>query len=79
MAHLEGRAYPFDHQLQAVGLDGQKTEKNQGMSNAWQLLATHVGLSDHILEQSHRYARFDMVQGERRWYLQPPSSGDRAA
>jgi hypothetical protein len=46
-----------------VGLHGQKTEKNQGMSQVPAAFAPHVGLADHILEQ-HTDTRGDLVQLE---------------
>ena len=62
-ADLEGRAHPLDHQLQAVGLHGQKAEKDQGVRQPRQFLSPYVGLAQHILEQ-HADTPADLVQLE---------------
>ncbi len=46
-----------------MGLNGQKTEKDQGMGEAGQFFAPHVGLAQNVCDQNAD-ALFDPVQLE---------------
>ena len=49
--HMKSRENTPDHQLQGMGLHGQKSEKDQGVRPTGSGFSTHVGLGQHIGKQ----------------------------